>query len=817
LHGQTPDDLDGDDVRQHRGTRRIAISAVAALGILTIAAVIAAFVAVRRSRESISRELATYSIQLLDTDPELSLRLALQAVGNAETQQAEDALRSALAQSKVRWSLPGSIEVSTGRFSPDNGTIAAARGREVILIQPASGKFHVLNHSELTPLVQFSRDGTMIATGSWDGKARMWEVTSGKLLSETPSTGKQVEHLDFSPNGDLLLTVTSSIPENTGSRLCIWDTKTGKLVSELEGHEAAIADAHFDPTGNRIVSGSWDNTIRVWDATSGNLLRTLKGHREVVDAVAFSPDGYRIVSASLDLTVRSWDALTGASRAVGGRSSIVKATPEINSRSVKLSSSTRKAVVIAGGQATIYDPQTGKQLRQLAEVPADITRAEFSNDDRMIACGDRSGAAVVWDVDSGQRIAVFRGHKGDIDDVAFGSDGKTLLTAGADGTLRLWAIEDQLRDLNLVGHQNEVTDAIWSPDGQLVATASEDETARVWDAKTGKAISVLWSPGRVSSIVFSADSQRLLVARYDAGGAEVWNPRTGKAVATFTGTKAQSEVLEHADWSPDGSIVIAQVKGDLFRWDANSGNSLPRIPSGQSLDSGLSPFCGYSRTSGLVCLTTSDDSISQLFDVKTASVMSVLKGHLAPVSRAAMSTDAQLLAFSDFGDDGVIEIWNTHPPQLACQLQTGGFVVSMNFDPGGKRLVTTGNENAPIARVWDTKSCRRLQEFYGHTNTIESARFSPDGRLLVTASEDGTARVWDVREGRSTAILRGHHNMIFDARFSPDGRRALTASADGSARVYDISLSVPLPELVQLARQRKPRKLSSDEAKQFLH
>jgi WD40 repeat protein len=99
-----------------------------------------------------------------------------------------------------------------------------------------------------------------------------------------------------------------------------------------------------------------------------------------------------------------------------------------------------------------------------------------------------------------------------------------------------------------------------------------------------------------------------------------------------------------------------------------------------------------------------------------------------------------------------------------------------------------------VARVWDTKSCRRLQEFRGHTDTICSVRFSPDGRLLVTASGDLTARVWDIREGQSVAIFRGHSGLIFDASFSPDNRKVLTASADGTARIYDASFCRPLAE-----------------------
>ena len=64
--------------------------------------------------------------------------------------------------------------------------------------------------------------------------------------------------------------------------------------------------------GTKIVSSSWDKTIRIWDAQSGQLEKTLEGHEGLVTSVAFSSDGTKIVSSSWDDTIRIWDAHTGA-------------------------------------------------------------------------------------------------------------------------------------------------------------------------------------------------------------------------------------------------------------------------------------------------------------------------------------------------------------------------------------------------------------------------------------------------------------------------------------------------------------------------
>ena len=80
----------------------------------------------------------------------------------------------------------------------------------------------------------------------------------------------------------------------------------------LRGHEEMVSAAAFSPDGARIVSGSYDQTVRVWDAASGAELLVLRGHEDDVPAAAFSPDGARIVSGSWDNTVRVWDAASGA-------------------------------------------------------------------------------------------------------------------------------------------------------------------------------------------------------------------------------------------------------------------------------------------------------------------------------------------------------------------------------------------------------------------------------------------------------------------------------------------------------------------------
>ena len=88
-------------------------------------------------------------------------------------------------------------------------------------------------------------------------------------------------------------------------------------LATLGGHSGGVTGCAFAPDGTRILSASWDNTLRLWDAATGEALMTLQGHTNPVTACAFAPDGTRILSASGDNTLRLWDAATG--EAVGFR------------------------------------------------------------------------------------------------------------------------------------------------------------------------------------------------------------------------------------------------------------------------------------------------------------------------------------------------------------------------------------------------------------------------------------------------------------------------------------------------------------------
>ena len=77
----------------------------------------------------------------------------------------------------------------------------------------------------------------------------------------------------------------------------------------------------------------------------------------------------------------------------------------------------------------------------------------------------------------------------------------------------------------------------------------------------------------------------------------------------------------------------------------------------------------------------------------------------------------------------------------------------------------------------------------GHTGTVNSVTFSPDGMQILTASGDATARIWDAHTGVELKKFEGHKNSVLSAAYFPDGKRIVTASEDSTVRIWDANPS----------------------------
>jgi WD40 repeat protein len=725
-----------------------------------------------RQKLATSRELAANSASQSLIDTQASLVSAVKAEETAHTAESENALRQSLLEPSVQAVIDGyQGEAASGVFSPDGKFIVTVTGpsteeaRVVRVAEVSSGRVLARMSSPrgISSAATFSPDGKTVLLADYLEGVLLWRW--GAQSAPARIHVKGVESATFSLDG-------RAVVATTGGGVEVWEAGEGlapKLRLSLGGlvvnpgtrNDHSI-NPFYSPDGRFIVAESESSQTasavaqpsHVWEVSTGRRLPELQDGGYVVKA-QFSADGKLMLGVSEDAgrhrTMRLWDLSTGRHFAgvedVSGDSSLAFSPDGKYFVTNGRDSSTAQVWKVP--EANDGEAAVVKLLWVLGGHLAPVTGAAFSSDGRFVLTGSEDMTARLWDVSTGRLVNVLRGHKGAVQSVAFSPGGEFMLTTGA------------------------------------------DEKARVWGASMGQGLNELVSPQKMTDARFNTESNAMTGSHGPLKGEKIYSP-DGKYALTIKD-----------DFTLEVSEAVTGRSLASRRFHTANINSAAFSQDGRSL------------------ATASDDTTAQVWEWKSERPPVQLK-HNGRVLQVVFSPDGQHVATVSSSDHNAARLWQLPTrggPQVLDENkgESKGLMLpgseqaypsrDMAFSPDGRLLVAASWDDNPtlpvdaVARVWDLQTeMLALPPLQGHSAPVVSVAFSPDGRFILTGSEDGTARLWNASTGRTVTGLFGNRSYVRRVSFGGDGASIIILSDE--ARLYLCPVCGHLEDLLKRAKQR---------------
>jgi WD40 repeat protein len=738
-------------IRERRTNRIIRVLFVVSLVALVLA-IAGGIYAFQQARIATAREHIAAANDVVGEDPQLAALIALRAIEESDNTtedlvyKSQEALHRALVNLRVERYFEAHTRAVYSVFFDANETrfVSASADGTAVIWDYASGRaVKTLSDAGLDiRSAVFSPDGKRVITGDAAGLMAVWDVESGALLQPPfQAHDGTIWSIQFNADGTLLLSGGS------GGKVKIWDGQTYENLRAIDANSGyAINVVRFSPDGTRFAAGDGYGVAHIWDTETGELVTAVK-HVEVegyeIQGLAFSPDGKRIITTGTDQRIVLWSTVNGRQLAIQQQHSdwvyAAEFTPDGNT-----------LVTVSGDRTVRLWRSDGINLNPLLTISGffnQLFSVDLSSDGRRALIS--SGDGVVYEIDispqGGRDYLAISDIAPTADTIDFTPDGERIAVTGGDtirwfdaitGALMLESEAAPGAGLKTVDH---------SPDGKWLASAARDKRVYVFDTASGKLKATLESASKdVNWAAFAPDNRRVAVSS-DDGFVYIFDIDTAKAALKLIGSdseKPRQARVSALEFTPDGRYLVAGVN-ELF-WDNVVGNNRYYL---------------------------------RIWDASTGNPVRIIENPdvlTEYIWKIDSSNDSSLLAVSFDESTGDVPIWNIAP------------------GPNQWSLAKTLTGNAGIVFTLD---------------------FNEDGKFLITGSADKTMRLWDVEQQKQVITFFGVSQFVNSARFSPNGRQiANVGDSPAVVRIYEVDREA----LLRLAYRRLTRWWTLNECRQYL-
>jgi WD40 repeat protein len=598
-------------------------------------------------------------------------------------------------------------------------------------------------------------------------------------------------------------------------------------VTETYQHSTWIEYVNISQDGRKLISASYDKTVKVWNLDTKEILITLRGHQDRVQVVDFLLDDSKAITGSLDRTIKVWDLMTG---------NIIRDIELGQGRISYFAISNNKKLIACAlkggsyaGLMNIWDVESGELIKKF-DTGGGLDCIKFSPNNMEVAGGMNNGSIKMWNIESGNQTKQLKVMQGGITQFSFSKDGQKIVIGRRNNILIIdlgTGTKKSIKTFEMEGPKYILTSAIlrypaeFTPDGNFLLFGDGQKNIHIIHIASESIIHTFEKfKNGFNNIALSNDG-KIFVASNNSNELNAWDLEKRENIFKYGG---QYEYLFDIDYSPDGNLIGCGLgSGNLILLDPSTGEAEKSILASERNILGLafnhdgsiiatgggdqkvrmwnvstgeliSEMKGHKdmvdslvfNNNGTILYSGSNDNSFIAWDVSTGKNLKKIKKHKYPVNDVALSQDGSMIATGS--NDGSLNLLDTISYKLIKKLipkqgSSSYFVYSVAFSQDSLKLIL-GLSSGYMVQV-DLGAGYALKEIKAHSDNIEAITYTPDGSKIISGSNDSTYKIWDASTLEliyTSPTLGGDVNAI---AIHPDGNKYAVAMNIGDIFIFN--------------------------------